>query len=407
MSITANNNSEDSKNRFAIRFALGAIKAVGINSMDEVVKERQENGKFKDIYDFAARIDNKLINKKSIEALSKSGAFDNIHNNRNQIAESFDILAAYSQQKNEAKSSNQMSFFGDVINDSRPDLKKVKDCNEMERLQNEFEAFGFFLNKHPLDSIKLDLQKRGVVFSDKLQKDELNDNDIVKMAGVVVSTKHRSGSRGRFAYLNLSDIFMVFEVMIFDENLITEARDLIIDGSRIIIEASIRKDEGGTRISAKKIIALDDFIINNKPKNDIFEDIQKGQKSNYKNYNRAENSNYSKNNFQQKTTINNSEHHIAENKINNNANNIATNNLILPQITVTIKDRDVLFGLKAFLQQRLMASDNNACEVIIAVINDNVNDITKISLGKNYKITNEDLLKIRKIPKIINANIDE
>jgi hypothetical protein len=200
---------------------------------------------------------------------------------------------------------------------------------------------------------------------------------------------------------------MVFEVMIFDENLITEARDLIIDGSRIIIEASIRKDEGGTRISAKKIIALDDFIINNKPKNDIFEDIQKGQKSNYKNYNRAENSNYSKNNFQQKTTINNSEHHIAENKINNNANNIATNNLILPQITVTIKDRDVLFGLKAFLQQRLMASDNNACEVIIAVINDNVNDITKISLGKNYKITNEDLLKIRKIPKIINANIDE
>ena len=79
----------------------------------------------------------------------------------------------------------------------------------------------------------------------------------------------------------------------------------------------------------------------------------------------------------------------------------------MPQITVTIKDRDVLFGLKAFLQQRLMASDNNACEVIIAVINDNVNDITKISLGKNYKITNEDLLKIRKIPKIINANIDE
>ena len=101
--------------KFAIRFGLGAIKAVGINAMEEVTKERKNNGKFKNIYDFAKRLDPKLINKKSIEALAKSGAFDDISSNRHQIAESFDILSAYSNQENKVKSSNQMSFFGNVI----------------------------------------------------------------------------------------------------------------------------------------------------------------------------------------------------------------------------------------------------------------------------------------------------
>ena len=395
-------NQASEKSKFAIRFALGAIKAVGIGSMEEMVKERQENGKFKDIYDFAERIDNKLINKKSIEALSKAGAFDKIHNNRRQIAESFDIISSYSQEKNNAKSSNQMSFFGATIDDSKPALKKVNDWQEFEKLQNEFEAFGFFLNSHPLDSIKIDLQKRGVIFSDKLQKDELQDNDIIKIAGVVVSTKHRSGSRGRFAYINLSDIFSVFEMMIFDENLITEARDLIADGSQVVIEANIRKDEGGTRMSVKKITALNDFINNTKPRNDIFADIQKG--NNYKKFNNDKN--YNNQNSYKANNHNISNHKLGNNnqQINNNSQN--NEEIILEKIIITIKEREVLFSLKAFLQQRIIANyqynqDNKYSQIIIAVENNN-GELVKISLADYYKITNNDILKIKKIPKIIN-----
>ncbi len=206
--------------KFAIRFGLGAIKAVGFGMMENAIKERDENGKFKNIYDFAERLDPRSINKKSIEALSKAGAFDSLNKNRSQISESFDILSSYAAQQSEAASSNQMSLFGGLPEaNKKPDLKKVEEWNRVERLQKEFEAFGFFLNEHPIDEFIPDLKKRGVIFSDKIERDELQDNNLVKMSGVVAGSKHRSGARGRFAYLTMSDPLGIFEAMIFDEAL--------------------------------------------------------------------------------------------------------------------------------------------------------------------------------------------
>ena len=86
--------AEEDNKKYAIRFGLGAIKAVGFNMIEEALKEREKNGKFKNIYDFSQRVDPKSINKKSIEALAKSGSFDSLSNNRRQISESFDVLSA-------------------------------------------------------------------------------------------------------------------------------------------------------------------------------------------------------------------------------------------------------------------------------------------------------------------------
>ena len=213
----------DTKPKLSIRFGLGAIKAVGFNMTENAVKERVENGKFKDIYDFSERLDPKTINKKSIEALSKAGAFDCLHDNRHQIANSFDVLSSYAAQKHEAASSNQMSLFcGTPEADVKPELKKVEKWTKIERLQKEFEAFGFFLNEHPTDDHVPALRRRGVIFSDKLERDELGDNSLVKMSGVIAGSKHRSGPRGRFAYLTISDYLGIFEAMIFDENFNTD-----------------------------------------------------------------------------------------------------------------------------------------------------------------------------------------
>ena len=76
--------------KYAIRFGLGGIKAVGLGMMEAAVAERKSGGKFKDVHDFAIRMDAKAINKKSIEALAKSGSLDSIANNRRQIFESFE-----------------------------------------------------------------------------------------------------------------------------------------------------------------------------------------------------------------------------------------------------------------------------------------------------------------------------
>ena len=103
------------------------------------------------------------------------------------------------------------------------------------------------------------------------------------MAGVVAGSKHRSSARGRFAYLNISDPFGIFEAMIFDEALITSARDILVDGSIIALECLIRKDEGGIRILVRDVKKLDDFINTTKAQDKDFEDIKKQATRNYKN----------------------------------------------------------------------------------------------------------------------------
>lgn len=97
------------------------------------------------------------------------------------------------------------------------------------------------------------------------------------MAGIVAGSKHRSGPRGRFAYLTVSDPYGMFEAMIFDEAIITSARDILVDGSAIALECLIRKGDGGIRISVREVKKLDDFIKNTKAQEEDFEDIRKQQ----------------------------------------------------------------------------------------------------------------------------------
>jgi DNA polymerase III alpha subunit len=188
-----------------------------------------------------------------------------------------------------------MSLFGGMPEaNAKPQLKQITDWEKSERLQREFEAFGFYLNEHPIDDLLPELRKRGVVFSDKIERDELGDGMLIKMAGIVATSKHRSSARGRFAYITLSDPFGIFETMIFDEALITSARDILVDGSSIMIECLVRKDDGGIRISIQNVKKLDEFIKNTEAAKEDFEDIkQQSMRNNSrpKNYENRKNTN--------------------------------------------------------------------------------------------------------------------
>lgn len=250
----------------AIRFGLGAVKAVGLGMMEELVKEREANGEFKDIFDYAERLDSKLINKKALEALSKCGAFDNIHKNRKQIHDSCDILSRYSNTIDEQNNSNQMMLFGAESGTemSKPVLVSTEDWVGEERLNKEFEAFGFFLGNHPLDDHIEELTERSVTFSKEIEPD-IEDNSRIRLAGVVADTKMRSGPKGRYAYLYTSDPYGMMEIAVFNSDMIMEKRELLETGQQIIVECTIRKDDGGTRILAKDLIKMKDFIRHTKP----------------------------------------------------------------------------------------------------------------------------------------------
>lgn len=382
-----------SQQKFAIRFGLGAIKAVGLGIMEAGVARRKEGGIFKDIYDFAERLEAKSINKKSIEALAKAGAFDNISDNRRQIAESFDIISSYANKKKEESESPQMSLFGDSSEfNKRPELKKISNWSKQEKLQKEFEAFGFFLNEHPVDEKLPELRKRGVIFSDKLERDELEDNNLVKMAGVVASSKHRSSARGRFAYMYISDPFGIFEAMIFDEALITSARDILADGSAIALECLIRKDDGGTRVLIRDVKKLEDFINSTPAQNKDFEDIKKQPAR--RNYNKD--GDRSSGNKEHAKPAKTEALELARPVINKNT---------LKQIEIIIKNRDAVLALKSFLSQRLTLDDNSEkfTKVLLSIMNKGT--ITKVALPTKYDLDDLDVKKIKGISGVMDVEM--
>ncbi len=373
--------------KFAIRFGLGALKAVGSVVMENAVKERKEGGKFKDVYDFAERLDPRSINKKSIEALAKAGAFDSLHKNRCQIAESFDVLSSYSAERKNAASSNQMSLFSGMLEENfKPELKKVSDWNRVGRLQKEFEAFGFFLNEHPLDEHLPDLKKRGVIFSDKLERDELVDGNLVKMAGVVAASKHRSSARGRFANMSISDPFGIFEAMIFDEAVITSARDILVDGSAIAIECLVRRDEGGVRLLIREVKKLDDFIRNTKPAEKDFEDIKQQAQRSFK-QNRG---NYQE--VQNKSEITKTVTEISQPKKE-----------IFSKVEIFISSRDPIFSIKALLSQRLAPVAAEKFTKIFFLVGSG-EKVSRVELDRKYFLNESDMFKIRALAGVVNIN---
>ena len=106
--------------------------------MNRLAEEREANGPFKDLFDFAERLDQKVLNKRLVESLVKAGAFDTLNKNRAQTFGAIEALLRHSQATHESRVSNQNSLFGDDTAQRRPQLPKVPDWAPMERLQNEF-----------------------------------------------------------------------------------------------------------------------------------------------------------------------------------------------------------------------------------------------------------------------------
>lgn len=378
---------QKTKKKLAIRFGLGGIKAVGIGMMESAVKERLENGEFQDIYNFCERLNAKNINKKSIEALAKSGAFDCFGNDRRQIHDSFDILSRYAAQKSDEASSNQMSLFSGIVEDKAPPLKNPEKWTKSERLQKEFEAFGFFLNEHPLDDVVHDLKRRGVIFSKKIEAGELEDNWIIKISGAVASSKHRSGSKGRFAYITMSDPLGIYEILIFDEELITNSRDRLEDGSLIVVECLIKKDDGGTRLLAREITDLQDFLKNTPAHKHDFEDIKKQRKRSDSERN---NPYLDKEKANQKAYENHRLQMIEQIKTKK----------IFSAVEIFFQDREAIFAVKSILSQKLIAQDIKAhltktTKVYLTIAGG------KIQLEEDYFLDLPEVEKIRQIEQII------
>ena len=246
----------------AVRYALGAIKNVGAEAMAHLCAERQQNGPFASIEDFAQRLPKEGANKRQIENLIKAGAFDDIHNNRQELFNSVDELLSYSDMLRREAESNQSNLFGDsssAISGLR--LKSIADWSPFDRLSMEFEALGLYLSAHPLDSYQGQLDKLGVTSSsDIIKKLEGRESCRVKLAAQLTSLQERVSSRGnRFAFAQFTDRSGGFEATLFSEILLA-AKPVFAEEKALLVHADARMENGNLRLLAVRIELLDEAI---------------------------------------------------------------------------------------------------------------------------------------------------
>ncbi|MBM3523142.1 MAG: DNA polymerase III subunit alpha, partial [Alphaproteobacteria bacterium] len=242
----------------AVRYALAAVKGVGHAAMEALVAQRRANGPFKDLGDFARRVDPKQINKRLLEQLVKAGALDSLEPNRARAFAAIELVLAEANAEAEERVSNQSNLFGGAA--QRPKLRPptLSDWPLAQRLQNEFESIGFYLSAHPLDAYAVALKRLGVVRAvDLPQRLRSGGAARVKLAGSVIGKQERTSAKGnRFAFVQVSDASGVFEMTLFSE-VLAVARDLLASGKPLLISADARLEEDAVKLLAQSIQPLD------------------------------------------------------------------------------------------------------------------------------------------------------
>ena len=248
-----------------IAYGLGALKNVGVEAM-RVITEAREAGPFKDLFDFARRVDLKRVGKRPLEMLARSGAFDRLDGNRAKVLASIDSLVAFSASTHDEKNSAQVSLFGEAGADlPAPRLPMPEDWLPTERLREEHQAVGFYLSGHPLDDYMAPLKRQRVMTLAELEQRVKQGSVSARIAGAVAGRQERKSARGnRFAFVQLSDPTGLYEVTVFSDTL-EQYRDLLEPGANVVlgVEATLEADQ--LKLLARGVQRVDDTVSNAAP----------------------------------------------------------------------------------------------------------------------------------------------
>jgi DNA polymerase III subunit alpha len=238
-------------------YALGALKNVGIDAMQMIVRERGERP-FVNLFDVARRVDLKRVGKRPLEMLVRAGAFDELDPNRARVFEGLDPLVAYSAAIHEARSSDQVSLFGEAGTDiPEPRLPFRDDWLPIERLTQEHLAIGFYLSGHPLDDYMSALKRRDVKTLTEITALAERGPLVAKIAGSVSAKQERKSAKGnRFAFVSLSDPTGLYEVTVFSDTL-EAARDNLEPGKNVVLTVEANLEGETLKLLARAAQPID------------------------------------------------------------------------------------------------------------------------------------------------------
>ncbi|MFY8079517.1 MAG: DNA polymerase III subunit alpha, partial [Limnohabitans sp.] len=222
-----------------IRYGLGAIKGTGQQAIDAIVKAREEGGPFTSLYDFCVRVDRSRLNKRTVEALVKSGAFDSLQRNRASLAASIDRAFDFSTAT--VANANQGGLFDMMGDDAHgsstqePELVDMLPWGVKEQLTNEKTAVGFYLSGHLFDAVEREVR----LFAKRKIDDLIDSREPQLLAGIVSDLRIINGQRGKLAIFKLDDKSAVMEATA-DEAMINANRHLLKDDELVIVMAKMQ-----------------------------------------------------------------------------------------------------------------------------------------------------------------------
>jgi DNA polymerase-3 subunit alpha len=262
-----------------IRFGLSAVKGVGEGAVESIIDARDKDGAFKDVFDFCLRIDLKRVNKKVLEALVKSGAFDGLHpqSNRAAMLAAVDIAVEEAQKVARERESGQGNLFGGFaspipapaavgaangVGQAHLKYPDVDEFTPKQRLAFEKEAVGFYITGHPLDRYAADLKRFAALSTLTVQERE--DWEEVQVGGIVSAYKEwplKSGE-GRMCVFSLEDTVGTIKVACFSKAFAAFEAVLKSD-EPILVTGKVkpgRVDENDENAKAAKELNLSDVV---------------------------------------------------------------------------------------------------------------------------------------------------
>ena len=241
-----------------IAYGLGALKNVGLEAMRQVVAARGDNN-FHSLFDFAERVDMKMLGKRQLESLVRAGAFDSLEGNRRMVLENLEVLMNYSSTVRAEKESGQMSLFGDAeVSLPTPQLRKPGAWSREGQIEQEFAAIGFYLSGHPIDEHKDMLHERGAVEIAKLPELVTGRKKSHIIAGVITAVRRRRSQRGsHYAFVEISDSTATAEVTVFSEE-VAEAGERLQPGTKVLVVVDAKAEGEKLNLRAALLEFLED-----------------------------------------------------------------------------------------------------------------------------------------------------
>ena len=254
--------SADDEAARIVSFGLSAIRNVGEGLVEQLLRERDENGSYESFHDFVERAPEQVLNKRTVESLIKAGAFDNLGHTRRGLLMVFERIIDTTIERRREREKGIMSLFGDEMSGESGFSDRIEiptlEFDKTDQLRNEKEMLGLYISDHPLMGIEYALRRKvDCTIADARERD---DGAFIIIGGVITNLARKYTKRGdQMAVFVLEDLESSIEVTVFPKTL-TEIGHLLTDDAIISVRGRLdRRDDARVGFMAQKVEVLENL----------------------------------------------------------------------------------------------------------------------------------------------------